>query len=109
MLSDSVLRAASRPRTALPRQSGARRAPDSLCLTFPRQQPARADQLWCVALVNKRRRLLNFLFREDVGRYKNLVQGLGIRHKPPSKVQSKDEAYGRFPQQKNLKGKSKMK
>mmetsp|Transcript_26763 Transcript_26763/g.77167 ORF Transcript_26763/g.77167 Transcript_26763/m.77167 type:complete len:205 (-) Transcript_26763:273-887(-) len=62
-----------------------------------------------VALVNKRRRLLNFLFREDVGRYKNLVQGLGIRHKPPSKVQSKDEAYGRFPQQKNLKGKSKMK
>ena len=62
-----------------------------------------------VALVNKRRRLLNFLFREDVNRYKNLVQGLGIRHKPPSKVQSKDEAYGRFPQQKTFKGKSKMK
>lgn len=62
-----------------------------------------------VALVNKRRRLLNFLFREDVNRYKNLVQGLGIRHKPPSKVQSKEDAYGRFPIQKNLKGKSKMK
>lgn len=62
-----------------------------------------------VALVNKRRRLLNFLFREDVARYKNLVQGLGIRHKPPSKVQSKDEQYGRFPGQKTFKGKSKMK
>ena len=62
-----------------------------------------------VALVNKRRRLLNFLFREDVARYKNLVQGLGIRHKPPSKVQSKEEQYGRFPGQKTFKGKSKMK
>ena len=62
-----------------------------------------------VALVNKRRRLLNFLFREDDNRYKNLVQGLGIRHKPPSKVQSKEDKYGRFPVQKNLKGKSKMK
>lgn len=62
-----------------------------------------------VALVNKRRRLLNFLFREDVARYKNLVQGLGIRHKPPSKVQSKEEQYGRYPGQKSFKGKSKMK
>lgn len=62
-----------------------------------------------VALVNKRRRLLNFLFREDVNRYKNLVQGLGIRHKPPSKVQTKDEQYGRFNPQKTFKGKSKMK
>lgn len=62
-----------------------------------------------VALVNKRRRLLNFLFREDVARYKNLVQGLGIRHKPPSKVQTKEEQYGRFAGQKTFKGKSKMK
>mmetsp|Transcript_16352 Transcript_16352/g.32906 ORF Transcript_16352/g.32906 Transcript_16352/m.32906 type:complete len:206 (+) Transcript_16352:91-708(+) len=62
-----------------------------------------------VALVNKRRRLLNFLFGEDVERYKNLVGSLGIRHKPPSKVQTKEDRYGRFPKQKENKGKSKMK
>ncbi len=53
-----------------------------------------------VALVNKRRRLLNYLFKEDVQRYKDVVQSLGIRHKPPSKVQSKEQQYGRFPKQK---------
>ena len=62
-----------------------------------------------VALVNKRRRLLNFLFGEDVERYKNLVGSLGIRHKPPSRVQTKEEQYGRFPKQKEKKGKSTMK
>ena len=59
-----------------------------------------------VALVNKRRRLLNYLFTEDVERYKNLVQGLGIRHKAPSRVQSSEDRYGRFPGQKVKKGKS---
>ena len=53
-----------------------------------------------VALVNKRRRLLNYLFKEDVGRYKDVVASLGVRHKPPSKVQSKEQQYGRFPKQK---------
>ena len=53
-----------------------------------------------VALVNKRRRLLNFLFSEDVQRYKDVVSSLGIRHKPPSKVLNKDQKYGRFPKQK---------
>lgn len=56
-----------------------------------------------VALVNKRRRLLNFLFRENVDRYKDLVQGLGIRHKAPGRVRSREEKYATFPSQKNPK------
>ena len=56
-----------------------------------------------VALVNKRRRLLNFLARENPQRYVEVVAALGIRHKPPSKVQSREELYGRFPQQKKAK------
>ena len=50
-----------------------------------------------VALVNKRRRLLNFLFTENVQRYSELVNALGIRHKAPSRVQSREDQYGRFP------------
>ena len=61
-----------------------------------------------VALVNKRRRLLNYLFSEDVNRYKEVVSSLGIRHKAPSRVQSKDELYGRFPGPKPNKYKNKQ-
>jgi len=46
-----------------------------------------------VALVNKRRRLLNYLFTEDVERYKNVVASLGIRHKAPGRVMSRAEKY----------------
>jgi len=53
-----------------------------------------------VALVNKRRRLLNFLCKEDVERYKSVVSSMGIRHKAPSKVLGKEQQYGRFPAQK---------
>ena len=53
-----------------------------------------------VALVNKRRRLLNFLFKEDVERYKSIINSMGIRHKAPGKVLGKDQQYGRFPPQK---------
>merc|ERR1712151_367764 len=42
-----------------------------------------------VALVNKRRRLLNYLFEEDVERYKSLVAALGIRHKAPGRGTSR--------------------
>ncbi len=56
-----------------------------------------------VALVNKRRRLLNYLARENVERYKNLVASLGIRHKAPGTVPSRAEIYARFPQQKASK------
>merc|ERR1712127_759792 len=53
-----------------------------------------------VALVNKRRRLLNYLFQENVERYKSIVSSIGIRHRAPGRVQSKESMYGRFPQQK---------
>ena len=56
-----------------------------------------------VALVNKRRRLLNYLFREDVNRYKELVSSLGIRHKAPGTVTNRADAYSRFPRQKAVK------
>eukprot|EP01083_Nonionella_stella_P040712 110378_1 len=62
-----------------------------------------------VALVNKRRRLLNYLFSEDEQRYVDIVGALGIRHKVPGAIPSKEDAYGRFPGQKSSKGKSKMK
>jgi len=62
-----------------------------------------------VALVNKRRRLLNYLFSEDEQRYVDIVGALGIRHKVPGRVPTKEDKYGRFPLQKGgKKGKSKM-
>lgn len=56
-----------------------------------------------VALVNKRRRLLNYLYRENEEKYVEIVASLGIRHKAPSPVQSRQEKYGRFPGQKAVK------
>ena len=56
-----------------------------------------------VALVNKRRRLLNYLYYEDVSRYASLVKSLGVRHKTPGRVEDKNEKYGRFPGQKAIK------
>merc|ERR1712071_457139 len=56
-----------------------------------------------VALVNKRRRLLNYLVREDVNRYSALVSALGIRHKAPGRVESREEKYANFPKQKKPK------
>lgn len=62
-----------------------------------------------VALVNKRRRLLNYLFQEDENKYVEIVAALGIRHRVPGAVASKEDKYGRFPIAKPNKGKSKMK
>jgi small subunit ribosomal protein S15 len=56
-----------------------------------------------VALVNKRRRLLNYLALEDAGRYKELVSSLGIRHKAAGLIPSREEKYSRFPKQKATK------
>lgn len=56
-----------------------------------------------VALVNKRRRLLNYLARENVERYSALISSLGIRHKASGAVPSREEKYGRFPRQKAIK------
>lgn len=62
-----------------------------------------------VALVNKRRRLLNYLYKEDEQRYVDIVGALGVRHRVPGAIPSKEDQYGRFPGQKNNKGKSKNK
>jgi len=62
-----------------------------------------------VALVNKRRRLLNYLYTKDEQRYVDIVGALGIRHKVPGRIPTKMDTYGRFPLQKSKKGKSKMK
>jgi len=56
-----------------------------------------------VALVNKRRRLLNYLYKEDVQRYSTLVTSLGVRHKAPGRVADRSDKYGRFPGQKAVK------
>jgi len=56
-----------------------------------------------VALVNKRRRLLNYLHKIDEPKYVDIIKALGIRHRAPSNVQSRVEKYGQFPQQKNTK------
>jgi len=56
-----------------------------------------------VALVNKRRRTLNYLFEEDVERYVSLVASLGIRHKAPGRVVSRAEKYVKFATKKKSK------
>jgi small subunit ribosomal protein S15 len=56
-----------------------------------------------VAMVNKRRRLLNYLFGENEQRYASIVQALGIRHKAPGRVADREEKYARFPKQKKGK------
>uniref|UniRef100_A0A7S2PJX5 30S ribosomal protein S15 n=1 Tax=Leptocylindrus danicus TaxID=163516 RepID=A0A7S2PJX5_9STRA len=56
-----------------------------------------------VALVNKRRRMLNYLFKEDVERYKTLVDSLGIRHKAPGRVMSRAEKYAKYASKKKSK------
>jgi small subunit ribosomal protein S15 len=56
-----------------------------------------------VAMVNKRRRLLNYLCGENEQRYVSIVQALGIRHKAPGRVADREEKYGRFPRQKKAK------
>jgi len=55
-----------------------------------------------VAMVNKRRRLLNYLCNEDQERYVSLIQSLGIRHKAPGRF-DRSERYTSYPKQKALK------
>ena len=56
-----------------------------------------------VALVNKRRRLLNYLYKENEEKYVSVVKSLGIRHKAPGLVPDRAEQYSRFPGQKAVK------
>lgn len=55
-----------------------------------------------VAMVNKRRRLLNYLYQEDQERYVAVVQSLGVRHKPPGRY-DREEKYASYPKQKAIK------
>lgn len=55
-----------------------------------------------VAMVNKRRRLLNYLYQEDQDRYVAVVQSLGVRHKPPGRY-DREEKYSSYPKQKAIK------
>jgi small subunit ribosomal protein S15 len=56
-----------------------------------------------VALVNKRRRLLNYLYSENADRYKDIVASLGVRHRAPGAVVPREEKYVRFPKQNAVK------
>jgi len=56
-----------------------------------------------VALVNKRRRLLNYLYSQNAERYVSIIASLGIRHKIPGRVENKAEKYSRYPAQKAIK------
>lgn len=56
-----------------------------------------------VALVNKRRRLLNYLYRINPEKYASVISSLGIRHKSPGRVTDRAEKYSRFPGQKAVK------
>lgn len=55
-----------------------------------------------VAMVNKRRRLLNYLYTKDQERYVSLIQSLGIRHKAPGRY-DREERYASYPKQKAIK------
>lgn len=56
-----------------------------------------------VALVNKRRRLLNYLFRENEEKYVEIVKALGIRHRAPGRVESREIKYAQYPKQKAIR------
>lgn len=52
-----------------------------------------ASRRGLVAIVNKRRRLLNYLFRQDPQKALSMVKDLGIRFKPPGAVLTRAEKY----------------
>jgi hypothetical protein len=49
-----------------------------------------------VALVNRRRRLLNYLCRERPATYVNVIKELSIRHKDPDRILTRAEKYAKF-------------
>lgn len=55
-----------------------------------------------VAMVNNRRRLLNYLYSEDQEKYVSVIQSLGIRHKAPGNYDREDR-YVSYPKQKAIK------
>jgi len=55
-----------------------------------------------VAMVNNRRRLLNYLYSEDQEKYVAVIASLGIRHKAPGNYDREDR-YVSYPKQKAIK------
>ena len=55
-----------------------------------------ASRRGLVAIVNKRRRLLNYLYRENAEVAMSMVRELGVRFKPPGTVMSREEKYAVF-------------
>mmetsp|Transcript_66673 Transcript_66673/g.150604 ORF Transcript_66673/g.150604 Transcript_66673/m.150604 type:complete len:201 (-) Transcript_66673:398-1000(-) len=53
-----------------------------------------ASRRGLVAIVNKRRRLLNYLYRESPEVCMSMVTELGVRFKPPGSVPSREDKYG---------------
>eukprot|EP00616_Rhizochromulina_sp_CCMP1243_P013778 CAMPEP_0118984966 /NCGR_PEP_ID=MMETSP1173-20130426/38858_1 /TAXON_ID=1034831 /ORGANISM="Rhizochromulina marina cf, Strain CCMP1243" /LENGTH=199 /DNA_ID=CAMNT_0006935657 /DNA_START=62 /DNA_END=661 /DNA_ORIENTATION=- len=52
-----------------------------------------ASRRGLVAIVNKRRRLLNYLYRKNPEKAMGMVTELGVRFKPPGTVQTREEKY----------------
>lgn len=63
-----------------------------------------ASRRGLVAIVNKRRRMLNYLFRESPEQCMKMVTELGVRFKPPGSVMSRADKYATFPKAKPKKG-----
>lgn len=55
-----------------------------------------ASRRGLIAIVNKRRRMLNFLFKENPSKALEMAKELGIRFKPPGSVQTKEEKYSSY-------------
>ncbi len=59
-----------------------------------------------VAIVNRRRRLLNYLCGDKPARYLQVVSDLSLRHKDPKRILTRAEKYAKF---KNTKATPKKK
>lgn len=62
-----------------------------------------------VAIVNKRRKLLNYLYSENPEKAMEMVEALGIRFTPRSKIQSRAEKYAVYNQASAAKKMKEMK
>eukprot|EP01039_Chlorochromonas_danica_P000810 gene810-880_t len=59
------------------------------------------------ALVNERRRLLNYLYKNDMPKAREMVVALGIRYKEPGRLWDKELKYSAFKNTKNVKAEAK--
>ena len=54
-----------------------------------------------MAIVNQRRKLLNYLYEQDRSKAEALIKEQGIRFKPPGRLWDKEAKYGAFKNTKN--------